>query len=121
MDIILGKEFHEDDQIIIVLHSMIAIKSSVKGFHACKDMWTPIINEKLVVFMVPDSEVDKYNDCVKKKTCCCRPLTLRKKGKFDKMIFYFLRADHYVTFEVIITYEPPNLGDGDKMQVPCNL
>ena len=37
------------------------------------------------------------------------------------MIFYFLREDHYVTFEVIITYEPPNLGDGDKMQVPCNL
>ena len=84
MDIILGKEFHEHDQIIIVLHSMIAIKSSVKGFHACKDIWTPIINEKLVVFMVPDSEVDKYNDCVKKKHVAIDHLPLGKKESLIK-------------------------------------
>ena len=70
-------------------------------------MWTTVINEKLVVFMKPDNEVDVVMD----------HLHLRKNGKFAKMIFYFLRADHYATCEV----KPKNLSDGNGIQVPHNL
>ena len=118
MEIMLGKDFHEDDQIEIVLHSTLSINSSVKGYHAYIDNWTPVMNEKLAALMEPDNEVDKYAVCVKKENVVVGHLPLGKNGKFAKMIFYFLRADQYATCEVIITGKPTNLGDGDGMQVP---
>ena len=93
MEIMLGKDFHEDDQIEIVLHSTLSIKSSVKGYHAYKDNWTPVMNEKSAALMEPDKEVDKYAICFKKENVAVGQLPLRKNGKFAKMIFYFLRAD----------------------------
>ena len=79
------------------------------------------MNEKLAALMEHDNEVDKYAGCVKKENVVVGHLPLRKNGKFAKMIFYFLGADQYATCEVIITGKPTNLGDGDGMQVPCNL
>ena len=46
-------------------------------------------------------------------------LPLGKSGKFAKMIFYFLRADPYAKYVVVVTGKAVNLGDG--MQVPCML
>ena len=37
------------------------------------------------------------------------------------MIFYFLHADLYAKCVVVVTGKAVNLGDGDRMQVPCML
>ena len=52
----LGKDSHEVDQIIIILSSTLSIRSSFTGYHACKNIWTPVMNEKLAALMVPDNE-----------------------------------------------------------------
>ena len=110
-----GRDFHRDDQTEIALQStlaIIAIKTSVKGYHASKDIWTSVMNEKFAVFMEPDNEVDKYTVCFMK----IHPvdhLPFGKNRKFAKMIFCFLRADHYATCEVIITDKVTDVGDRD--------
>ena len=38
-----------------------------------------------------------------------------------RILFYFLRADEYGSFNVLIKGKPVNLGDGDGMQVSCTL
>ena len=112
-----GRDFHRDDQTEIALQStlaIIAIKTSVKGYHASKDIWTSVMNEKFAVFMEPDNKVDKYTVCFK-KIHLVDHLPLGKNRKFAKMIFCFLRADHYATYEVIITDKVTNLGDRDGL------
>ena len=47
LKIMPGKDFHEHDQVGIALHSALLIKSSVKGYLAYIDIWTPVMNEKL--------------------------------------------------------------------------
>ena len=37
------------------------------------------------------------------------------------MISYFLRADPYAKYVVVVTGKAVHLGDGDGMQVPCML
>ena len=48
-------------------------------------------------------------------------MPLGKCGYFAKTIFYFLEADEYSLFEVVITGKPVNLGDADGMQVLYKL
>ena len=81
MEIRLGKDFHKDDQIEIVLHSALSIKSSVKGCHAYKDIWTPVMNEKLAALMKPDNEADIYAVYFKSVL----------------KVLFFPRADQYAT------------------------
>ena len=71
--------------------------------------------------MQPDNPEDKYLVCVKKNDRIIRHLQLRKRGNFAKTIFYCLRTDEYSFCEVAITRKPVNLGDGDRMQVSCEL
>ena len=59
---------------------------------------------------------------VKKENEIVGYLPLGKDGKFAKTAFYFLRADDYGSWSVlIIKGKPVNLGDGDGMQVSCSL
>ena len=64
---------------------------------------------------------NKYVVCVKKNDRIVGHLPLGKSGNFVKSIFYFLRADEYSLYEVVITGKPVNLGERDEMQVPCKL
>ena len=64
---------------------------------------------KCVVYVKKENEIVGY-------------LPLGKDGKFAKTAFYFLRADDYGSWNVlIIKGKPVNLGDGDGMQVSCSL
>ena len=67
MKIIPGKDFHKDNQMEIVLHLALSIMSSVKGYHAYIDIWTPVTNEKLVALIEPHSELHKYVPLSRKK------------------------------------------------------
>ena len=78
MEIMLGKDVHKDDQTEIVLHSALEIKSSGKGHHAYKDIWIPVMNEKLAVFMETDNKVDKYTVYLKKNNVAVLHLPLGK-------------------------------------------
>ena len=42
-------------------------------------------------------------------------------GRFAKTVFYFLRADAYNSFTVIIKGKAVYLGDREGMQIPCKL
>ena len=62
--------------------------------------------------------IDKYAVAVKREgKVVVGHLPLGKNGKFAKMIFYFLRADHYGRCDVTVAGKAVNLGDGDGMQV----
>ena len=78
-------------------------------------------SEKLNSEVEPNNLIDKYAVAVKKKEKLIGHLPLGKNGKFAKIIFYFLRADHYGKCDVTVTGKAVNLGDGDGMQVPCTL
>ena len=46
-------------------------------------------------------------------------LPLKENGKFKKTIFYLLWADPCGKWNVTVTSNAVNVGDGDGMQVPC--
>ena len=48
-------------------------------------------------------------------------MPLGENGKFLKIFFYFLCADPYWKCNITVTEKAVNLGDGDRMQVPCIL
>ena len=79
------------------------------------------MNEELETEMEPDNVMDKYAVCVKKNTSIVRHLPLDKNRKFAKMIFYFPRAEQDAECKVVIIGKEVNLGDEDRMQVPCKL
>ena len=79
------------------------------------------MNEELETEMEPDNVTDKYAVCVKKNSSIVRHLPLDKNRKFAKTIFYFLRADQDAECKVVIIGKEVNLGDEDRMQVPCKL
>ena len=122
MELRIGDNFiNVCDSIPITVTADTEIKSFVKGYHAYKELWKPVINDQLTTAMEPDNVVDKYAVCVKKNDEIVGHLPLGKNGRFAKTIFYFLRADCYGKCNVIITGKAVNLGDGDGMQVPCLL
>ena len=122
MELMIGKNLINDEySILIIITSDMILKSFVKGYHAYKDLWKPFINEELTTAMEPDNVVDKHAVCVKKNNVIVGHLPLDKDGRFAKMILYFLREDRYAECKVIITGKEVNLGDGERMQVPCLL
>ena len=48
-------------------------------------------------------------------------MPLGKTGNFAKTVFYFLRAGKYSICDFKITGKLVNIGDGERMQVPCKL
>ena len=78
------------------------------------------MNEELDTEMEPENVMDKYAVCVK-NTSIAGHLPLGKNGKLAKVIFYFLRADQGAECKCVIIGKEVNLGDGDKMQVPCKF
>lgn len=45
-------------------------------------------------------------------------LPLKEKRNFAKTIFYFLRADLCGKWNITVTSEAVNVGDGDRIQLP---
>ena len=118
----IGNVFvNEDDFIPVIVKASTEIDTYIKGYHLYKNIWKLIVNEELETEMDPDNVMDKYAVCDKNNTSIVGHLPLGKNGKFAKMIFYFLRADQDAEFKVVITGKEVNLGDGDRMQVPCKL
>ena len=95
--------------------------SYINGYHEYRKIWTPFLQEELCGEMEPANPVDKYAVAVKENNVAVGHLPLGCGGKFAKTIFYFLRADEWSEFKVIVTGKPVNRGYGDGMQVPCLL
>lgn len=117
----LAKMIIDQNLINVVMIKEFELASHVKGFHVYKALWTPKNGETLQCEGEPNNPVDKYAVCVKKENKIVGHLPLGKSGKFAKTIFYFLRADELSSCKVTVTGKPVNLGDGEGMQVPCNL
>ena len=93
MELIIGETFiNYEDSIPIVISTDKTVNSFVKGYHAYKDLWKLFMKEELTPATEPYNVVDKYPVCVKKNNVIVGHLPRDKKGRFAKMIFYFLRA-----------------------------
>ena len=86
-----------------------------------KDIWTPKQGEQLEVLMEPDNRMDKFAVCVKINEKIVEHLKNGTSGRFAKTIFYFLRSDAYSNAWAKVTGKRCNLGDGERMQVPCKF
>ena len=113
MELMIGNNLINDEHSIpIIITSDMIVKSFVKGY-VYKNLWNPFIIEELTIAMEPDNVVDKYAVWVKKNNVIVGHLLLVKDGRFPKMIFYFLRANRYAEYKVIITGKVVNLGNGE--------
>ena len=91
----------------------------MKGHHIYKDVWSPVIGEILQVEMEPDKLVHKNAICVRKDGKVVGRLKKRLMGRYAKTIFYFLRRDPFS--KCTAKFVGPNLGDGEGLQVPCEM
>ena len=66
-------------------------------------LWIPVIGERLLSQREPDNPEDKYDAYVKKENKIVGHLLLGNSVKFDKTIFYFLRANEVCSCKVIMT------------------
>ena len=80
------------------------LTSYVKGYHEYKGIWKPEIGDVLKTKRKPENKTDKKG----------------KSGKFAKLFSHFLKNE-CSSCEVIIKGKPVNFGDGEGMQVPCEL
>lgn len=97
------------------------LTSYVKGYHVYKDTWKPKIGDKLMTKREPENITDKFAvSVVDEKDVVIGHLKKGKSGKFAKLFSYYLKNE-YSSCTVIIKGKPVNLGDGEGMQVPCEL
>ena len=99
--------------------------SHVKGHHEYKNIWKPEIDDVLKTKREPENKTDKFPVAVmkekgKEKDLVIGHLKNGKSGKFAKLFSYFLKNE-CSSCEVIIKGKPVNFGDGEGMQVPCEL
>ena len=83
------------DEFLIVLITILDLKSFIKGHHVYKDIWTPKQGEQLDVLMQRDNWIDKFTVCVKINEKIVGDLKKGASERFAKLIFYFLRSDAY--------------------------
>ena len=77
------------------------------------------VNKNLVFVAV--CQEGKYAVCVQKNDCIAGHLPIGTSRNFVTTIFYFLRADKYSLYKVVITGKPVKLVEGYEMQVPWKL
>ena len=97
----------------------IDVISCDKGYHVYKNVWKPRLQEQAYGEIEPNNPVDKYVVVVKKDGKNSWASTTKKKWKI--CMNDFLRADLYGKCNITVTGKAVNLGDGDRMQVPCVL
>ena len=71
--------------------------------------------------MEPDKLVHKYAVCLRKDGKVVGRLKKRLMGRYAKTIFYFLRGDPFSKCTAKFVGPRCNLGDGEGLQVPCEL
>ena len=101
------------------------LTSHVKGYHEYKGIWKPEISDVLKTKREPENKTDKFavavmKDKKKEKDLVIGHLKKGKSAKFAKLFSYFLKNE-CSSCEVIIKGKPVNFGDGEGMQVPCEL
>ena len=101
------------------------LTSHVKGYREYKGIWKPGIGDVLKTKREPENKTDKFAVAVmkekeKEKHLVIGHLKKGKSGKFAKLFSCFLKNE-CSSFEVIIKGKPVNFGDGEGMQVPCEL
>lgn len=87
----------------------------MKSYLAYKALWKPFISEQLTTEMDPDNVADKYTVCVKENNVTLGRLPLGNNGRIKKTILYFLRADSYAEYIIMITDKEVNLGDDEEI------
>ena len=110
-----------NEELPIVTIDSFETVSNVKGYHVYQVIWVPKIGETLSTEREPGNPKDKKPVCVKKNEYIVGHLPLGKTGNFAKTVFYFLRAGKYSICDLKITGKLVNIGDGERMQVPCKL
>ena len=100
------------------------LTSHAKGYNEYKGIWKEI-SDVLKTKREPENTTDKFavaaiKEKEKEKDLVLGHLKKGKSGKFAKLFSYFLKNE-CSSCEVIIKGKPVNFGDGEGMQVPCEL
>ena len=82
---------------------------------------TPILGENLSTRPEPETEIDNYVVAVTKNARVIGHLKKGKTGRYAKTVFYFLRANLMNTISIIVTGKRVNVGDGQGLQIPCQI
>ena len=109
------------DEVPIVLITTLDLEAFIKGHYVYKDIWAPKQGEQLGILMEPANRMDKFAVCVKINEKIVGSLKKGTSWRFAKIIFYFLSSDAYLSALARVTDIRCNLGDGERMQVPCKL
>ena len=109
------------NELMIVATKNLELKNYIKGHHVYKVVWTPVVGEVLQVEMEPNNLVEKYAVCTRKDGQVVEHLKKGLTGRFAKTIFYFLRGESYSQCSAKIVGSRCNLGDGEGLQMPCEL
>ena len=96
-------------------------ESVIKGYHTYMNDWTPILGENLSTRSEPENEIDKYAVAITKDARVIGHLKKGKTGRYAKTVFYFLRANLMNTISIIVTGKRVNVGDGQGLQIPCQI
>ena len=80
-------------EIPVIILNEFENKSDIKGYHAYKNSWKTIIWGNIQTCQEPDTIMDKYPVAVLKDTQVVCYLTKWKSTRYDKAVFYFLRAN----------------------------
>lgn len=84
--------------------------------------WTSEIGETLKTCLEPENIVNKIAVAVEKEGQIVGHLNKTNSGRFAKIIFFFLCANHVnTTCHVEVRGKRVNLCDGQGLQVPCSL
>ena len=98
------------------------VESHIKGYDASMNEWTPEIGEILKNRLEPEKAVDWFAVAVEKEDQIVALLNETNSGRFAKIIFFFLCANHgNTTCHVEVRGKRVNLCDGQGLQVPCSL
>ena len=115
----------EQNELPIIKLEEYRLTSHVKGYHEYKGIWKPEIGDVLKTKREPENKTDKFAVAVmkekeKEKVLVIGHLKKGKSGKFAKLFSYFFKNE-CSSCEVIIEGKSVNFGDGEGMQVPCEL
>ena len=98
------------------------VESHIKGYDASMNEWTPEIGGILKNRLEPEKAVDWFAVAVEKEDQIVALLNKTNSGRFAKIIFFFLCANHgNTTCHVEVRGKMVNLCDGQGLHVVFNF
>ena len=94
------------------------INSYIRGYHAYMDVWTPVLNEELILKREPINDRDSNAVAVKKEEVIVSYKEVMPCLQLSPFISAFLRRDTNSGFAKVVG-DRVNRGAGYGLEIPC--